>query len=519
MINIFIDMMECNKIHRLFHNGAIKALHVLENEKYLLAGVGGYVELLDIETGNKMDQVHLFPHSSDSIHGFKEVKSHDRYSFLAYGGKSVSEFSVNMTENLGKIEKLSSNNIILSDWIMDCSKLGNSVHALTAHNYIIEYDTKTFQEIKVPCKDESCILYSGKLILEKNSANNTIMPVAIGGTVFKQIIIWIGGSGSNQGQLVHRLKGHEGVIFSVEFEPSLQLICSTSDDRSARLYSIPSERLLHDKEKEIHLMHVFKGEHSSRIFRSLFLPLTSLLVLAGEDGMASFWNFSQNEAKCIKKFKANDGSPLWSLSASSKYVYFGGGNGGIKKTGYQSLVMMEDQETVIQESVRTYPINLSTSVLAPDDYPNIVKFSKKYDETLIVVTKKGQVWKISTQKDLYNNRYQNLICQDRCLEDYTLLSVNNIAEEETIFLGTIDGKLKWIKNNDGFTELKSHQVFSGKIFALATLQPSQHILICGHDGEMKIFQMIGNEMLLVCDLLLPECKGKMYALKRSIVTP
>ena len=98
--------MECNKIHRLFHNGAIKALRVLENEKYLLVGVGGYVELLDIETGAKMDQVHLFPNSSDSIHGIKEI-SHVKNSFLAYGGKSASEFSVN-TESLG-IDKLSSN--------------------------------------------------------------------------------------------------------------------------------------------------------------------------------------------------------------------------------------------------------------------------------------------------------------------------------------------------------------------------------------------------------------------------
>ena len=94
---------------------------------------------------------------------------------------------------------------------------------------------------------------------------------------------------------------------------------------------------------------------------------------------------------------------------------------------------------------------------------------------------------------------------------------NSISKDRNVSKGS--KALKWIKNDDGFTELKSHQVFSGKIFALATLQPSQHILICGHDGEMKIFQMIGNEMLLVCDLLLPECKGKMYALKRSIVTP
>ena len=59
-------------------------------------------------------------------------------------------------------------------------------------------------------------------------------------------------------------------------------------------------------------------------------------------------------------------------------------------------------------------------------------------------------------------------------------------------------------------ELKSHQAFSGKIFALATLQPSQHLLLCGANGEMKIFKMVGDEMVSVCNLLLPVCKEQRW---------
>ena len=318
--------------------------------------------------------------------------------------------------------------------------------------------------------------------------------IAIGGTVFRQVIIW-NGFGQNQGQLFHRLKGHEGVIFSVDYNQHLNLICSTSDDRTARLWKVNKQ--FGWKNSTVFPLHVLKSEHSSRIFRCLILPNISTLVTGGEDSMGIFWNCENG--KCLEKIKANDGSPIWSLveSKSSKNIFFGGGNGAIKSFSYKSL----------NHDFHSNLPNLVKLSLNPGDYPKIIQFNEKSHE-LVMVTQNGQVWTICSEK--YEQK--QLIAEDEEFENYALLTVNN---EGVIFIATIKGLIKWLLPNDIKPtisyKMKTYRAFDGKIFAMTILKTRNRLLICGNEGKMMILSLTNeSEMSIDCQLLLPPCKEQRW---------
>jgi len=81
----------------------------------------------------------------------------------------------------------------------------------------------------------------------------------------------------------------QGVIFNVDYNPNLGLICSVSDDRSIRLYSLtfneaPAGASLDSWESvQSELLHVLYG-HSARVWDVKLL--TDCFVSVGEVGIS-----------------------------------------------------------------------------------------------------------------------------------------------------------------------------------------------------------------------------------------
>jgi WD40 repeat protein len=82
------------------------------------------------------------------------------------------------------------------------------------------------------------------------------------------------------------------VIFSVSYDPASQLICSTSDDRSVRLWSVDihlsvgSNHVTQWKEAKITLLHTMYG-HTARVWRNIIID--NVVISAGE---VSFQHFT-----------------------------------------------------------------------------------------------------------------------------------------------------------------------------------------------------------------------------------
>jgi hypothetical protein len=194
-------------------DGSVAALHYLPTEELLLAGIGGFVELYDVSNAgdqNFADSIHIFSQTTATIQGFCQ-DSKDSTRIIVFGGKSLCFLSVKNKRLL--IAEKNKVPFTFCDWVLDvnCGRVedqsGIIVSALSAHNKVIQLN-ESFHETIIECEDENCILYSGKLVGDKS--------IVLGGTVFRQVVIW-SYSGVNQGRVLHRLKGHEGVIFSVDY--------------------------------------------------------------------------------------------------------------------------------------------------------------------------------------------------------------------------------------------------------------------------------------------------------------
>ena len=85
---------------------------------------------------------------------------------------------------------------------------------------------------RVFCKEEECLLYSGDIDIERG--------LVAAGTVFRMLLVW----NSANGDILHKLKGHTGVIFDTYFLKAKEegiYIGSVSDDRSVRVWKDDSQ--------------------------------------------------------------------------------------------------------------------------------------------------------------------------------------------------------------------------------------------------------------------------------------
>jgi WD40 repeat protein len=104
----------------------------------------------------------------------------------------------------------------------------------------------------------------------------------------------------------HRLLGHEGVIFSVNFSSETSTICTTSDDRTARLWKVETSNPDHDrhqcdwKHSKISCEQVLSEFHTSRIFSSVFCD--GSVVTVGEDSSFCRWSISDRKKISWKRF-------------------------------------------------------------------------------------------------------------------------------------------------------------------------------------------------------------------------
>ena len=201
------------------------------------------------------------------------------------------------------------------------------------------------------------------------------LPLVMAGTVTGEVLVWR----SDTGEELHRLGGHDGVIFSVNYSGSKQIICSTSDDRSARVYQVTFTNLAESKYRSfgewtsatVTFTHSLYG-HVARVFRSLISDTT--LMTVGEDGKVISWSLETgNKLKCCT---ANSGSAVWSLASvgEGEEVVTGGGNGSITRWD-----MGEAKEAIVLECGLSKPKVVKCvgeRVLVMGDEGELVSYNK-----------------------------------------------------------------------------------------------------------------------------------------------
>ena len=447
---------------------SVSSLFYVDDSELLLLGIGGHVELIDMKELKLLQRLPIFKNTTHTPHGFVQVPhkkgSEGCLKFLIFGGKFIRCILLDSKEK--KITSCESDGYQFYDWILDVCVWKEDIYAITAHNEVIrlirnndETEENTTNEVILK-PDEKCILYSAKIVCDSDTEL-----VFLGGTVFRQVIVYAY-SGSETVNVSHRLDGHEGVIFSIQYHKESNLICSTSDDRTARLWKVEKgtdHSGLSWNDCRIFPLHVLNNCHASRIFRCIFIS-KSQVITGGEDSALALWSTETGE--CQSTWKAHDGSPIWSLAynKSSNQIITGGGDGSVKRFSCD-----------LTRSLRLIDLNLETS-----DYPKLVALDKNNPPSILVLTWKGVLLEVDTSFE----KAPKILLKDPELEKHAIMK----RSLKFTYFATLNGKIKWLPH--GSKEFFQENAMDGKILAFEVLDKSDKInlLVCGLNGLMKLYE-------------------------------
>ncbi|KAJ2999253.1 hypothetical protein HDV02_003347 [Globomyces sp. JEL0801] len=230
------------------HFGQITALMFLTGN-LLLVGTGSFVKLYDINIPNSplitfpvmnKSRVHniiktrLIPNGIElhnpQKNAFHITDSIPLETIMVLGGKTISFLSTHL-QLIKTVE--------FRDWIQCARVLSDGTIAiLYSHNFLELWDLNSGL-LKSVSLEVRCMLYSGDIF---GTSWNTLNVAS--GTIFNTVLIWSPIDNQNGvARVQQRLNGHEGVIHGVRFNSDGSMICSTSDDRTVRIWKLTGDVL------------------------------------------------------------------------------------------------------------------------------------------------------------------------------------------------------------------------------------------------------------------------------------
>ncbi|XP_076618371.1 tRNA (34-2'-O)-methyltransferase regulator WDR6-like isoform X1 [Colletes latitarsis] len=450
----------------------------------IFVGIGCTLHIFDADTYNFEGKIDcLYPYN---IHGIVEGPNN---KLAIFGANFLCAYNIYKKQGTLVIKESYSKKC-LNDWIISAKWfiLGgyDYLAILLAHNNVCLLDTFNDHCQNIWC-EEKCILYAGSILVKSNEDL-----IIFSGTVFQEILIWEVNHTSSYLQdisVLHRLHGHNGVIFSVIFDLHTKLICSTSDDRTVRLWTVKYNdhkegNDINWKKVEIKLLRTMFG-HTARVWRSIIRNDT--LITIGEDSLMCTWSL---DGKLLSKISAHHGAALWSIDVSndSKNVFTGGADGAVY---VWPLVNDYTQSPIL------LPINHTC---------NLPKYVSYLNNNYLVFNENGNLCIINK---LHNNPIQLMY-----LERYSAYCIMEVSLcRSYVCFGSIDGYVTIYKETDTASNRKLQQILEEKImesriFSVQWLQDNK-VIVCGSNGILKIFSFdMEGSIIMQSICLLPSSRER-----------
>jgi WD40 repeat protein len=315
----------------------------------------------------------------------------------------------------------------VEDWIWDCtvlpeslrlkSDLGNECLAVgTAHNVVEIWNTVTRTRLQQFKCSEKCMLYSMAFFHLRPSAAGSHRLIVASGTVFNQVVIW---EPLISVSPLARLIGHDGVIWNVRWSDDGSQICSVSDDRSARVWSV--DRLLtsqtHETVTDVPCVLELFG-HSARVWDALFAtldddsignnhnssPSRKVIVTASEDKTCAIWDAATGER--IASMEGHKGG-VWKIACDSRFRVLVSGAGDCSVRLWNTSTLRSatiESQTDFDQLTSSYAIpsseSAATKVKKDSDFVRSVTYhTAGSSPDLFLTTNKGLVYRISPGRD------------------------------------------------------------------------------------------------------------------------
>ncbi|XP_012255908.2 WD repeat-containing protein 6 [Athalia rosae] len=456
-------------------------LAVLNVDDYIFVGIGYTLRTYRKSCATLISKLDVcYP---DKIHGI--IKGPGNY-LVVFGGKNLSIVGVDYYDELVETTLL---DVLhqLNDWIIAVGLSGtendtNRLAILFAHNKLCLYDWTEQQSKEFQC-EENCILYGGSVISDKNE--NCLV---LAGTVFQEIVIWAVNNVADKKivPVLHRLTGHKGVIFSIKFDFATRLICSTSDDRTIRLWSVEFEKsdckTLQWENAVISLRTTMFG-HTARIWRALIWR--DFVLSIGEDSLICIWT---TKGTLINKIEAHHGAPIWciDISEDGNTIITGGGDGAVHVWPLRENSSFETK-IIPMENVHEVPKHIG--ILS--------------SSTLVFITQSGKIITHNTELGINVESIDLKLCTS-----YILMQIS--PNKKHIALASLNGYLTLYKDENGTGSLHrvlEEKIVDSKILSMHWLS-NDSLLLCGIKGLLKLVKIVNGITLIESEHKLPQSRER-----------
>ncbi|XP_031827082.1 tRNA (34-2'-O)-methyltransferase regulator WDR6 isoform X2 [Nomia melanderi] len=455
------------------------------SRNFIFVGIGCALHIFNTSTfklEKKIDS--LYPYNIHGIVGGPNDK------LAVFGANYFCTYTVHTKEKTLEIKE-DTKKICLKDWIIASKWFAHCgidyLAILLAHNNIYIYNTSNEHYEETWC-EEKCILYAGHMLIKSNKDL-----VVFSGTVFQEILIWQVNHASCSMETVpilHRLQGHNGVIFSVIYDPFTNLICSTSDDRTIRLWTVNCDDNedkddLDWKQVKINLTRTMFG-HTARVWRSIIRNGTVITI--GEDSLICMWSL---EGELLNKICAHHGAAIWSIDISddNKYIFTGGADGAVHtwslvNSYIQRVIMLPKNLSCISPKYVRYLYNSNFSIFNEDG--NLFVMNKLHSDPI---------------ESLYLEKYSTY-----CIMEVSLC-------RSYICFASRDGYVTLYKVADSANDTKlvrilEEKLMDSQIFSIQWLENNK-IIACGSNGILKIFVFsMEGSMTIETTCILPSSRER-----------
>ncbi|RKP06976.1 hypothetical protein THASP1DRAFT_31214 [Thamnocephalis sphaerospora] len=358
------------------------------------------------------------------------------------------------------------------DWILDvqwlyaaqdttCCESPTQVAVAFAHNFVELWSYPEHRLLRRIGCEEKCLLYAARFFGHHEAGLQFAA-----GTVFNEVILWrptekeaVMDCEDRCVQL--RLRGHEGVVFSVRFSRDGKRIASVSDDRTARVWSLVDERAR---------PAILYG-HQSRVWDCQFAG--DVLVSVSEDRTCRVWRDDANaeDMACLAVWAGHrvKNARCVAVNPSCTIVATGGDDSGVRLWPLDSLraglVDTDDQliDVVLPDA---------SNVMRKESIRNFVHVSA---DSVVVSTFSGCI----VRHQLSTHNWQALY------EDIALVSYCSMAASPDgllVVCGSMGGTLTFLDAN-GAREPTLLQANVGKVFEIFVLQGQKA-------GEYDVFSSV-----------------------------
>lgn len=290
----------------------------------------------------------------------------------------------------------------------------------------------------------------------------------------------------------------QGVIFSINFSFSNNMITTTSDDRSVKIWNVIFESNEAEwQNSKIESTKSFFG-HTSRVFNHKIINYQEkmFIITVGEDSIACIW--SADGELVHKEFIATK-VPLWNLDYDPKrlYIFACGSDGNIHQVNLKNIL----------EGKHSVSGSLSMNGLIPSEYP-----------TKLVIMQKVSILVIFSNR---NNLYYTSINDEDTKNGWTIIpeDINSsitLLETYQNFIAFAGYRFACIyKFENGAFSFVLNEEFSTRMIRSLKFLNDDEFVVCDDRGICTL-SAVNKPLAESIKFGLPFCKERLITVAAKI---